>query len=90
MPACTQRPGSNARWIGLTPAGDPVSLRGLKDRPGLAAGPWHSAVKDPPNSIFREDFTYVIGLYSRHGRFYPPFNAIPDVSWPQLIANFEE
>jgi hypothetical protein len=44
-------------------------------------------VKDPINPIFRSDFTYVIGLFSRHGRFYPPFTPIPDVNWRQIVYN---
>lgn len=30
----------------------------------------------------------VYGLYSRHGRFFPPYNFIPDVNWRELLYNF--
>lgn len=29
----------------------------------------------------------VYGLYSRHGRFFPPYNFIPDVNWRELLHN---
>jgi hypothetical protein len=36
--------------------------------------------------IYGAPFTYVYGL-SRHGRFYPPYNAVPDVNWGELAQN---
>jgi len=32
----------------------------------------------------------VYGLYSRHGKFYPPYNFIPDIEWNEFIYNFTE
>lgn len=78
---------SNARWIGLTSEGDPVSLaqlKALETRSGL----WTTENRAPINTIFLNDFVFIRGLYSRHGRFYPPFNAIPDVNYSQLMQNF--
>jgi hypothetical protein len=77
----------NARWIALTASGQPFTLAALQSDSILRAAPRHASVKDPINPIFRSDFTYVIGLFSRHGRFYPPFTPIPDVNWRQMVYN---
>ena len=75
---------SNAPWIGLTADGQVIDTRALHDRPDLA---WDPRVAAPPNGIFSEGFTLVYGLYSRHGRFYAPFNAIPDYNIAELTHN---
>jgi hypothetical protein len=41
----------------------------------------------PPSIIYLEPFVFVYGLYSRHGRFYPPYNLIPDVNYGELAQN---
>lgn len=80
----------NARWMGLTATGRPFTLAALKADPRLADAPMHAAAKAPINKIFRSDFTYVIGLFSRHGRFYPPYTPIPDVNWREMLYNLAE
>jgi hypothetical protein len=32
-------------------------------------------------------FTWIYSLYSRHGRFYPPYDPVPDVNWAELAQN---
>ena len=66
----------NRRWIGLTADGK------LSKIDSIAAHKWRS----PPAGILRRPYIYVRGLYSRHGRFYPPYNPIPDVNWPELVG----
>ncbi len=78
---------SNAHWIGLGTDRQPVSVAGLQSRVDRAGG-WAVDSKSPINSIFVEDHTYIYGLYSRHGRFYPPFTPFPDVNYRQLLGNF--
>ncbi len=34
---------------------------------------------------FHVDYRVIYGLYSRHGRFYPPFNSILDINWKQFL-----
>lgn len=46
--------------------------------------------KNEPPLIYNKQFTYVYGLYSRHGQFYPPYNFIPDIEWNELMYNFKE
>ncbi|MFP4598964.1 MAG: hypothetical protein ACLFVJ_11975 [Persicimonas sp.] len=34
------------------------------------------------------DYHTAYGLYSRHGKFYPPYLPLPDIKWSQFMANF--
>ncbi|HET7848101.1 MAG TPA: transglutaminase domain-containing protein [Pseudolabrys sp.] len=78
---------SNVRWIGLTRDGTAIDLDKLQDDPKIAGQKWDARVPDDINGIFRDDFTYVFGLYSRHGHFYPPYMPIPDVNWEEAVYN---
>ena len=71
---------SNEPWLGLTETGDPVDLQELAemDQRDLTAR---------PDKIFSQPFTWVYGVYSRHGRFYEPYLPLPDVNWGELAHN---
>ena len=77
----------NVKWIGLSPAGEPLSVAKLRTIDTKSAA-WASEVTGRPHEIFSKPFVYIRGLYSRHGRFYPPYSPIPDVNWGQLAGNF--
>lgn len=81
---------SNVRWIGLTVSDDAISLEELEREPGLAGRAWDSGNRAPIASIFTRDFAYVFGLYSRHGRFYPPYTPVPDIDAGQIVHNFTD
>ena len=76
---------SNDPWISLDKNKQPLSIEAIQ----LAANHHRSISWDtiPPTSIYLEPFAIFYGLYSRHGRFYPPYNAIPDVNYAELIQN---
>ncbi len=78
---------SNNRWIGLTRDGEPIDLAGLRATPEINKPPWDLRVSGQINKIFQTGFVYVIGLYSRHGRFYPPYTPVPDIDWGQVAYN---
>jgi hypothetical protein len=77
----------NDRWIGLTRRGKTVDAAELQDDPALADRAWDPRVSGKINEIFRAGFTYVFGLYSRHGQFYPPYMPIPDINWGEAMYN---
>lgn len=79
---------SNRRWIGLTEGSKPVDLAALRET--KAQQDWDPRVKDPMSPILSEPFTYLFGLYSRHGRFYPPYMPVPDVDWGQIRYNLTD
>jgi len=77
---------SNAPWLSLDTAGRPISIASLSKtvaRDGDVA--WSVPT---PNSIYDRSFVAVYGLYSRHGRFYPPYNFIPDIHYGEFAQNF--
>jgi hypothetical protein len=77
---------SNDPWVSIDAGGRP---RGIADMHAAALG--SASVRwqlGPPNEIFQKPFTFVYGLYSRHGQFYPPYDAIPDVNYSEFAANF--
>jgi len=78
----------NARWIALTGDGVPMSTGELAvTAPAGGTQTWTPQNRSRINSIFSEPFTYLIGLYSRHGQFYPPYTPVPDVNYGQLLQN---
>lgn len=42
----------------------------------------------PQENILDKQFIYIYGLYSRHGKFYPPYNFIPDINYSDFMYNF--
>ena len=75
---------SKTRWAGLTADGQPLDLGEVRNK---ADQKWSGVVKASIPEIYGAPFTYVYGLYSRHGRFYPPYNSFPDVNWAELAQN---
>lgn len=75
---------SKTRWAALTSDGQPLSLDAIRANPERK---WSSKVPGALPEIYGAPFTWVYGLYSRHGRFYPPYNAVPDVNWGELAQN---
>lgn len=78
---------SNDRWVSLDSNGNPREIEEIAATSGPGGGiDW----KDDPPGIYKElyPFTFLYGLYSRHGEFYPPYNPIPDVNYGELLYNF--
>ena len=74
---------SNVPWVARAANGSPVSFPDIHD--GID---W----LEPPVSgyeyYYNEGSTFIYGLYSRHGMFYPPYNPLPDVNYRELLHNF--
>ena len=76
---------SNERWISLDRDNLPVSIdtlsaldaNGLEDR----------LLSQPETPMYADGFTFVYGLYSRHGMFYPPYDYVPDINVSELTQN---
>jgi hypothetical protein len=75
---------SNDLWLSLDATGQPVALA---DWPGTELDDGFGWQVEPTELLYRQPFLAVYGLYSRHGRFYPPYNAIPDLNWRELVGN---
>tara|TARA_B110000008_G_C16862870_1_gene521512 strand:- start:318 stop:1034 length:717 start_codon:yes stop_codon:yes gene_type:complete len=77
--------GSNYPWLGLDNENNPISIKQLKESIDNSSDiQW---MQPPGEKIFEKPFVYVYGLYSRHGRFYPPYNFIPDINYHEFFQN---
>jgi hypothetical protein len=75
-------------WVALTPEGLPLSAR---DQASLHFTPDVVSAMPGLSYLLREKrFLVIYGLYSRHGRFYPPYNSIPDVSVREWLSSVRE
>lgn len=72
---------SNARWISVDREGRPVSMH------DLAAAGGDRLDTPPPSPVYTEPVWPIYGLYSRHGRFYPPYGWVPDVNYGEMVQN---
>lgn len=77
---------SNVAWLSLDKNDRPVSLKDLWF--SLESSKPVDWKNEPPSFIYNEPFTFVYGLYSRHGKFYPPYNFIPDIHLSEFSGNF--
>ncbi len=76
---------SNEPWISLSKDYQPLSINGLS---ALNAGALEERLlSQPETSIYAAGFTFVYGLYSRHGRFYQPYNNFPDINVSEFAQN---
>lgn len=76
---------SNAPWVSIDTNDQPVSIESIQyNVANRVSIQWGS---EPPTNIYVEPFAFVYGLYSRHGRFYPPYNFIPDIHYGEFIQN---
>lgn len=75
---------SNDRWLTLDKTGNPVSATQLEQKTHTNAE-W---AEFAPNEIYFTKVIAVYGLYARHGQFYPPYDAIPDINLSELAQNF--
>lgn len=78
---------SNSAWLSLDINDQPLSVRKICR---MNESSENMILKsEPPSDIYLKPFTFVYGLYSRHGLFYPPFNFIPDVNYQELLHNIQ-
>lgn len=76
---------STDNWLSINDKGMPVSLNQMQTH--IDKGEKITWQNKNINAIFNTPFIYVYGLYSRHGKFYPPFNSIPDIEYREFMYN---
>ena len=76
---------SIAPWVSTDTNNQPVSIDNIQlSIDNSVHIKWD---KEPPTSIYSKPFTFVFGLYSRHGYFYPPYNFVPDINYGEIVQN---
>lgn len=76
---------SNAPWISTDKDQNPVSIKNMQSAANTSV-PIQWSMQPAPK-IYGEPFIFMYGLYSRHGRFYPPYDFIPDINYGEFIQN---
>ncbi|HOO81183.1 MAG TPA: transglutaminase domain-containing protein [Alphaproteobacteria bacterium] len=80
---------TNEQWLGLDKEMQPVSLeRWYTQVKNGNSDIWHTSNEGKIYWLMEGPYTFVYGLYSRHGYFYPPYNCVPDINWPEFRYNF--
>ena len=77
---------SNSPYLGVDQNLEPISAWDLLECGDIRLQKDGHA--DPLRRSLGPDFFFVYGLYSRHGRFYPPYVPVPEVNFGQLVDNF--
>lgn len=79
---------SNSPWISLTTNNTPISI--AKIQKTHARLNWKYPIKKVGDRyMYIQDFTYVVGLYSRTGKLFPPYPApFPNINWKEFTYNF--
>jgi len=74
---------TNSKWVSLNSDNIPISM-GLLKKNGYNVV-WKET---PPLDYYTSPYTHIYGLYSRHGKFFKPYNSIPDFRVQELLYNF--
>jgi hypothetical protein len=74
-------------WISVNRSGDPMTLRAVQSDVDKRLIAWDDTEVRTMPFWYKQHFAYVFGLYSRHGKFYPPYNFVPDINWPEFFFN---
>lgn len=80
---------SNAPWVSTDTNNQPLSINNIQLKIENSSHiKWGN---EPPTGInfypFGTSIGVVLGLYSRHGKFYPPYNFIPDINYGEFVQN---
>lgn len=67
---------NTAPWLALDTQGLPYSFSSLS-----GAISWQTPPPAKVAAFYSHPVTLIYGLYSRHGRFYPPYTPVPDWAW---------
>ena len=76
---------SNHPWVAIDVNNNPLSIKKIQQ--SVDNSVYIDWKKPPRDEIYIKSFVAVYGLYSRHGRFYPPYNLIPDINYGEFIQN---
>ncbi len=76
---------SNAPWVSTDTKNQPMSIDSVyRSIENFSPINWGI---EPPTNIYINSFIFVYGLYSRHGKFYPPYNILPDIHYGEFVQN---
>jgi len=74
-------------WLSLNQGEEPLSLKWIQRDVNRGQISSEQAVLPAMPVFYRKPFIFVYGLYSRHGKYYPPYNFFPDINWAEFLYN---
>ena len=77
---------SNKEWLSLDINSNPISISEIIKNKKIVT---EKLLNSFPSFIYMKDFFVIYGLYSRHGMYYPPYNIIPDINYPEFLFNLQ-
>lgn len=78
---------SNNFFMGFDENDNPISISNVQNK-GFDKINWSKYNMENYNGLYSHNgFTFIYGLYSRHGYFYPPYNFIPDLNLGEAKYN---
>lgn len=81
---------TRSRWVGVTGNLEVYDLERLKMLNDPLKHAWAPMNQEGPYKFFAFPFYTLHGLYSRHGKFYPPFiKFLPNVNWREALENLK-
>jgi hypothetical protein len=78
---------SNLPWIAVDASGEARSIEEIQESIKTQPISWPTGADKNMLIFYKVPFTYLLGLYSRHGGFYPPYNFFPDINWSEFAQN---
>jgi hypothetical protein len=75
--------GTGFEWVGLLKNSQPVSVKDMA-KGNLPDG---FVPRDEFGEMLPGRFHVIYGLYSRHGKFFPPYIFFPDINFRELLYN---
>lgn len=76
--------GTNEKWISVDVNFNAYSAKLLNDKYKIK---FIVQNKNFERIFLSNGFYFIYGLYSRHGRFFPPFNFLPDINYKGFLYN---
>lgn len=77
---------SNFPWMAIDSDNKTYSFSEYKIEDGDVE--WLHQIPNGYDLYYNKESIYIYGLYSRHGKFYKPYNFIPDYNIRELFYNF--
>jgi hypothetical protein len=80
--------GSNKNWMSVDKNNQCYSMKMLTENLKNRNIPsWKVSLPSEYDKFYKEECYPIYGVYSRHGKFYPPYTSIPDYNLRELFYN---
>ena len=71
----------SSSWVSVTRDNNSINIHKVKD----AQYKKYNWFRGRPHGVFDNDVFVIYGFYSRHGKFFPPYNFVPDINYLDFL-----